>query len=76
MLPDRCEAILERAAARGWAVRTEGGDGWVLERDASLIRVADVYRVFVYDVDAVGLHPDLALSLRDYLAKEKVNETQ
>lgn len=70
LLPDRCEAILERCAARGWAARTEGGDGWVLARDASRIRVADVYRVFVFDAEALGAQPDLGLSLRDFLAKE------
>ena len=70
MLPDRCEAILERAAARGWAARTEAGDGWVLSRDATAIRVADVYRLYVFDAEAVGVHPDLGLSLREFLAKE------
>ncbi|HET7197513.1 MAG TPA: YihY family inner membrane protein [Burkholderiales bacterium] len=70
MLPDRCEAILERAAARGWAARTEGGDGWVLARDATAIRLADLYRAYVFDAEAVGVHADLGLSLRDFLAKE------
>ena len=68
--PDRCEAILERAAARSWAARTEGGDGWVLARDASRIRVADLYRAYVFDAEALGAQPDLGLSLRDFLAKE------
>jgi membrane protein len=70
MLPDRCEAILQRAAVRGWTARTEGGDGWVLARDANRIRVADVYRAYVFDAEAVGVHPDLGLSLRDFVAKE------
>lgn len=73
ILPDRCEAILERAAARGWTARTEG-DAWVLARDAAAIRIADVYRTYVFDAEAVGVHPDLGLSLRDFLAKEKGNE--
>ena len=73
MLPDRCEAILERAAARGWTARTEGGEGWVLARDASRIRVADVYRTYVFDAEAVGLHADLALSLGDFVAREKTD---
>jgi membrane protein len=73
VLPDRCEAILERAAARGWAARTEA-DGWVLARDAGVIRVADVYRAYVFDAEAVGVQPDLAVSLRDFLAKEAANE--
>jgi membrane protein len=70
MLPDRCDAILQRAAVRGWTARTEGGDGWVLARDANRIRVADVYRAYVFDAEAVGVHPDLGLSLRDFVAKE------
>jgi membrane protein len=70
MLPDRCEAILQRAAVRGWTARTEGGDGWVLARDASRIRIADVYRAYVFDAEAVGVHPDLGLSLQDFVAKE------
>lgn len=74
MLPDRCEDILGRAAARGWAARTEGGDGWVLARDATALHVSDVYRLFVFDAEAVGVHPDLALSLREFLAKETANE--
>lgn len=65
--PDRCEEILVRAAMRGWVARTER-DGWVLTRDASQIKVADVYRAFVYDADAVGVPPDhLGLSLRDFV---------
>ena len=70
MLPDRCEAILERAAARGWAARTEGGDGWVLARDAAAILIGDVYRAYVFDAEAVGVQPDLGLSLREYQGKE------
>ena len=61
-------------AALGWAARTER-DGWVLARDAAQIRLADVYRAFVFDADAVGLpQADLGLSLRDYLGKDKAHE--
>jgi membrane protein len=74
ILPDRCEQILVRAAQHGWVARTER-DGWVLARDAASIRVADIYRAFVFDADALGLpEPDLGLSLRDYLGKEKTDE--
>ena len=74
ILPDRCEQILERAAALGWAARTER-DGWVLARDAATIRVAEIYRAFVFDADAVGVpEADLGLSLRDFLNKEKSDE--
>jgi len=64
------EEILERAKALGWAVRTEK-DRWVLARDPSTIHLADVYRTFVFDADAVGVpEADLALSLRDFLQRE------
>ena len=70
ILPDRVEEILERAKALGWAVRTEK-DRWVLARDPSTIHLADVYRTFVFDADAVGVpEADLALSLRDFLQRE------
>jgi membrane protein len=70
VLPDRCEEILERAKALGWAARTEK-DRWVLARDASSIQLADVYRAFVFDADAVGVpQTDLGLSLRDFLTRE------
>jgi membrane protein len=71
ILPDRCEQILERARALGWAARTER-DGWVLARDAHTIQLAEIYRAFVFDADAVGVpQTDLGLSLRDFLRKEK-----
>src|SRR3954468_16950456 len=72
--PDRCEEIPVRAATRGWVARTER-DGWVLARDASQIKVADVYRSFVYDADAVGVPPDhLGLSLRDFVQRDRSEE--
>ena len=74
VLPDRCEEILERAKALGWAARTEK-DRWVLARDASSIQLADVYRAFVFDADAVGVpQTDLGLSLRDFLSREVKDE--
>jgi membrane protein len=73
LLPERCEQILERAAALGWAARTER-DGWVLARDAAQIQVADIYRAFVFDADAVGVpQADLGLSLRDFVQREEVS---
>jgi len=75
ILPDRCERILERAAARGWVARTERGDGYVLARDASQIQVSDIYRAFVFDADAVGVPPaHLGLSLRDFVQQEDSDE--
>ena len=74
ILPDRCEQILERAAVLGWAARTER-DGWVLARDASTIQIAEIYRAFVFDADAVGVpQTDLGLSLRDYLQRPAASE--
>ena len=59
-MPFRCEAVLERCAALGWAVRTER-DTWLLSREADAIRVADVYRAFVLQPDALsGDAPQLA----------------
>jgi membrane protein len=76
ILPERCEQILERAAALGWAARTDR-DGWVLTRDASSIQVAEVYRAFVFDADAVGVPEDnLGLSLRDFVQREETDATR
>jgi membrane protein len=74
ILPDRCERILERAAARGWVARTER-DAYVLGRDASQIQVSDIYRAFVFDADAVGVpQAHLGLSLRDFVQQEDSDE--
>jgi membrane protein len=71
MMPHRCEAALERAARLGWAARTER-DGWVLARDAEALRVADIYRAFAFDAETWGIsEADLALTLREFAAKEK-----
>ena len=53
VMPERCEVVLERCAALGWAAKTER-DSWVLARDADTIRVADVYRSFVLDPGVTG----------------------
>ena len=69
--PYRLEEVLVRAAARRWVARTER-DGWVLARDAGTIPLADLYREFVFDSEAVGVaEADLGLSLQDYIAKGK-----
>lgn len=69
--PYRCEEVLERAAALGWAARTDK-EGWVLAHDAAAIRVADIYKAFVYDAEAVGVpDSDLGLTLREYSGREK-----
>jgi DNA-binding IscR family transcriptional regulator len=69
--PYRLEQVLARAAGRGWVARTER-DGWLLARDPATIRLADLYREFVFDAEAVGVsEADLGLSLQDYIAREK-----
>jgi len=76
ILPDRVEEILERAKALGWAARTEK-DRWVLSRDPATIHLADIYRTFVFDADAVGVpETDLGLSLRDFLHRDEKSQTQ
>ncbi|HZE62206.1 MAG TPA: YihY family inner membrane protein [Burkholderiales bacterium] len=73
LLPDRVEQILERATALGWVARTDR-DGWVLTRDATTIQVAEVYRAFVFDAEAVGVpEGDLGLSLRDFVQREETD---
>jgi membrane protein len=49
---EQCEGVLDRLAKVGWITRASG-DGWVLARDAAEIRLADVYRQFVFDPDTV-----------------------
>jgi membrane protein len=54
---EECEQLLERLALAGWVAPTMG-DGWVLARDAAEIRLADVYREFVFRSDlAEGAEP-------------------
>ena len=66
VLPYRAERVLERMARLGWTAPTEK-DGWILARDPATIRIADVYRVFVLDGEALGLPQlDLGLSLQAY----------
>jgi hypothetical protein len=44
----------------------------VLTRDATTIQVAEVYRAFVFDADAVGVpERDLGLSLGDFVNREE-----
>jgi membrane protein len=74
---EQCEELLERLSRPGWVTRASG-DGWVLARDAAEIRLADVYRQFVFDPDAVrrehaeasfeGMITTLATSVHDDLA--------
>jgi len=45
---EEIEDVLQRLSAANW-VRKAAGEGWVLARDAELLAVADVYRLFVFD---------------------------
>lgn len=46
--PEEIEDILDQLRAMNWADSVAGG-GWVLTRSADVIRLADVYRAFVFD---------------------------
>src|SRR3989442_1435625 len=71
ILPYRCERVLERAARLGWAART-ARDGWVLSRDPETLRVADVFRAFVYDAEAIGIpESEFGLTIREFSQKER-----
>lgn len=71
IMPHRCEAVLERAARLGWTARTDK-DGWVLARDADLLKVSDIYKAFAFDAETWQVDPsDLALKLSEYSMKEK-----
>jgi len=47
---EEVEDVLDRLSEVNWVGSTEGG-GWILSRSAEVIKVADVYRVFVFDPD-------------------------
>jgi len=71
IMPHRCEEMLERCRSHGWTARTEK-DGWVLAREASGIRLEELFRVFVYDAGATGVPlADLGLSLKEYAEREE-----
>lgn len=48
LAPEQCERLLDRMAARGWVAQA-AGEGWLLARDAHMLAVADVYRLFLLD---------------------------
>jgi membrane protein len=53
------EDILDRLNEVNWVGSVEGG-GWTLTRSAEAIRLADVYRVFVFDPDQDCSSPGIA----------------
>jgi membrane protein len=50
---EEMEAILDSLVTAGWVAKLQG-NGWVLARDASRIRVIDVYRRFVLDEEGAN----------------------
>ena len=57
---EEMEFILDRLVAAGWVAKLQG-NGWVLARDASGIRVVDVLRSFVIHADAANATDDQAI---------------
>ena len=71
ILPHRCEHVLELAARLGWVART-GRDGWILARDPETLRVADVFRAFVYDAGAIGIpESEFGLTIKEFSQRER-----
>jgi membrane protein len=56
---EEIEDILDRLNEVNWVGSVEGG-GWTLTRGAEAIRLADVYRVFVFDPDQGRSAPGIA----------------
>lgn len=56
---EAAEDILDRLNEVNWVGNVEGG-GWTLTRSAEAIRLADVYRVFVFDPDRGCSAPGIA----------------
>ncbi len=56
---EEAEDILDRLNEVNWVGNVEGG-GWTLTRSAEAIRLADVYRVFVFDPDRACSAPGFA----------------
>ncbi len=56
---EEVEDILGRLNEVNWVGSVEGG-GWILTRSAEAIRIADVYRVFVFDPDQDCSAPGIA----------------
>ena len=54
------ETILDKLVAAGWVAKLQG-NGWVLARDAGVIRVGDVFRMFVFGRDAADVSEDSTL---------------
>ncbi len=51
------EAILDKLVAAGWVAKLQG-NGWVLAREATAIRVSEVFQIFVFGRDAADVSED------------------
>lgn len=72
--PERCEQVLERCAAQGWAARTDR-ENWLLARDASAIALAQVVRAFAIDAEALRAEAPPALAEQLLRAGESLTMT-
>jgi membrane protein len=66
LLPERCEHVLERCAAQGWAARTDR-ESWLLARDAGSIALSRVVRAFA--IDAEALRAEVPPALAEHLLR-------
>ncbi|MGH8688600.1 MAG: YihY family inner membrane protein [Burkholderiales bacterium] len=74
LAPERCEEILERCAARGWAERTER-ENWLLARDPGAIAMSEVLRAFAIDAEVVRYAVPTALAEQLARAGEHLTAT-
>lgn len=57
---EEAESILERLESAGWVAKLQG-NGWVLARDASAIRLGELYRTFVLSPEAAEATDEAAI---------------
>ena len=65
---DRLEEIMATLSTAGWTARA-GRRGWVLARDATRIKVADIYRLFVFRADSAGFRDHASARLQHSCVK-------
>ena len=72
--PERCERVLERCAAQGWAARTDR-ERWLLVRDADTIQLGAVVRAFAMDPEALRAGAPAALAEQLLRAEDSLTMT-
>ena len=72
--PERCERVLERCAAQGWAARTDR-ERWLLVRDANTIQLGAVVRAFAMDPEALRAGAPAALAEQLLRAEDSLTMT-